>query len=598
MPDTTNTALPKPTPPPSAMPAPSTTPQPVPPTQPIQRTQSTQAQTPTPTPAAPASSTVSALPPSRAQAEYAAKSTSTTQLPPSTLTALSSMSSSKVPNTILPETKESVETKKAAALPQASAPDSLKVVPEKTKNTVAQSRIKLASLKKSPLRFLPFILIGFLVIGVAVFAYRAISGGSRTSVTPPSSSGSGANSSAGGASTPSTSGGQAVTLEYWGLWEPAEVMTQVLSDFEKANPGVSIRYTKQSYRDYRQRLQTAIASGNGPDLFRFHASWTPMLSAELARMPASVYSAAEYQKTFYPAAAAQLQVQGQLVGIPLMYDGLALFYNKEALQTAAVDPPTTWSELRTLAAKLTIKSGSEIKRGGVALGNATNVDHFSDIIALLMLQNGADLAEPNSAEGRDALLFYTNFQKADGVWNSVLPSSTVAFARGEAAMLFAPSWRAHDISAINPDLQFGITSVPQLSDTRIAWASFWAEGVSQQSKQQELSWKLLEYLSSKEVQLRLHADQAGLRAFGEIYSRTDLADQAASNEFMRPYLQDAPFASGWYLSSATFDAGINDQLIGYYEKAVTGLLGSSSMNTVLTELEQGTTQTLTQYSAK
>jgi len=505
------------------------------------------------------------------------------------------MSSSQVPNTKLSQNVPDLENKTAPTSPQ-SVSDMIKVVPEKTKGATAPAA-KLASLKKSPLRFLPFALIALVVVGGIFMAIKTFSGGKSTSVTPPSSSGS---SSGAGSKTaaPAAQTAQATTIEYWGLWEPAEVMTQVLADFEKENPGVSVRYTKQSYRDYRQRLQTAIASGNGPDVFRFHASWTPSLSAELARMPSSVYSASEFQKTFYPAAASQLQVQGQLVGIPLMYDGLALFYNKEALTTAAVDPPKTWSELRTLAAKLTIKSGSTIQRGGVALGNAVNVDHFSDIVALLMLQNGADLAKPNSAEARDALLFYTNFQKADGVWNSTLPSSTTAFARGETAMFFAPSWRAHDIAAINPDLKFGVAPVPQLSDTRIAWASYWAEGVSQQSKQQDIAWKLLKYLSSKEVQLKLYSDQAAVRPFGEIYSRTDLADQAASNELVRPFLQDAPFASGWYLSSNTFDAGINDQMIGYYENAVTGLLGSSSMSSVLTEVEQGTAQTLQQFSAK
>ena len=109
---------------------------------------------------------------------------------------------------------------------------------------------------------------------------------------------------------------------------------------------------------------------------------------------------------------------------------------------------------------------------------------------------------------------------------------------------------------------------------------------------------MLKHLSSKDVQQRLSADQAEVRAFGEIYSRTDLADQVAGNALVRPFLQDAPFATGWYLSSMTHDAGMNDQMIGYYEKAVTGLLGTESMNAVLTQLEQGTAQSLQQYSTK
>lgn len=63
----------------------------------------------------------------------------------------------------------------------------------------------------------------------------------------------------------------------------------------------------------------------------------------------------------------------------------------------------------------------------------------------------------------------------DGVWDDKLPSSTVAFARGDVAMMFAPSWRAHEIAAQNPDLKFKTTTLPQLSDERISWGSYWAE---------------------------------------------------------------------------------------------------------------------------
>jgi ABC-type glycerol-3-phosphate transport system substrate-binding protein len=55
-------------------------------------------------------------------------------------------------------------------------------------------------------------------------------------------------------------------------------MQTVIKDFETANPGVSIN-TKQSHQDYRLRLKTALAQGgNGPDIFRYHSSWVPMMS--------------------------------------------------------------------------------------------------------------------------------------------------------------------------------------------------------------------------------------------------------------------------------------------------------------------------------
>lgn len=447
--------------------------------------------------------------------------------------------------------------------------------------------------KKSILRFLPFVVIALLIIGVVGFlAMRFLNGGSNT----PSTSGT-KTPNQGGAAASAKPTNKQVTLTYWGLWEPSEVMTQVLKDFETANPGITVQYVKQSPKDYRERLQTAIVSGNGPDLFRFHASWVPMLKAELSPMPGSVMSSAEYQKTFYPVAAKQLQLNGQFVGIPLMYDGLALYYNKDVLQTAGVEPPTTWSGLRTLATQLTVRtSGGSIERAGLAIGTASNVDHFSDIIGLLMLQNGADLTNPTTVEARDALTFYTNFAKVDKVWDSTLPNSTTAFARGDVAMMFAPTWRVHEIKAMNPNLNFGIAPLPKLAETQLAWASYWAEGVSAQSKNKDDSWKLLKYLSSPEIMQKLYSSQSQVRSFGEPYSRVDLATQLADDPYVAPYLSDAPAAQGWYLSSNTFDNGINDQIIKYYEDAITAVaVNSRTVSDVVTTLDQGVKQVLRQF---
>ena len=222
-----------------------------------------------------------------------------------------------------------------------------------------------------------------------------------------------------------------------------------------------------------------------------------MLKDDLAPMPGSVMSTAEFGQTFYPVAANQLQWQGQIVGVPLMYDGLALYYNQDILKNAGDQPPKTWAELKTLAAKLTVRSAAGVERGGLAIGNVSNVEHFSDIIGLLMLQNGADLTAPTSKEAQEALLFYTNFLIKDQVWSDKLPSSTVAFARGEVAMMLATSWRVHEILATNPQLKFGIVPTPTLGSQRIAWASYWAEGVNSKSKNRDAAWKLIKFLMKR-----------------------------------------------------------------------------------------------------
>lgn len=450
---------------------------------------------------------------------------------------------------------------------------------------------KFAAVRQSPLKFLPFVVGGLVLIGVIAFiASRFLGGGTRTPV---------ANTSGGtaGDTNPArtTVPGSQTTITYWGLWEPNEVMIEVFQEFEQANSGVKIEYTKQSPQDYRERLQTAIASGRGPDVFRFHASWVPMLRNELAPLPSSVFSVADFQRTFYPVAYKQLQSNGQIVGIPLMYDGLALYYNAEMLRTAGVQPPTTWAELRTLAAQLTIRSGDEIQRGGVAIGNASNVEHFADILGLLMLQNGADMTNPTTAEARDALTFYTNFAKTDKVWDESLPSSTIAFARGDVAMMFAPSWRALEVKEINPNLEFGIAPLPKLGENKVAWATYWAEGVNAQSKNKDMAWQLLKYLSSPEVMKRMYSAQSQVRAFGEPYSRVDLANDLAGQPLVAPILSDAASADDWYVNSYTHDNGLNDQLIKYYQDAINAVLGGTTVDRALETVQQGTSQVLRQY---
>lgn len=165
-------------------------------------------------------------------------------------------------------------------------------------------------------------------------------------------------------------------------------------------------------------------------------------------------------------------------------------------------------------------------------------------------------------------------------------------------MMFAPSWRAHDIAAQNPSLQFGTVPLPKLSENRLGWATYWAEGVSQQSKHKQEAWELLKYLSSSPILQQQYSQQASARSFGEIYPRKDIAGELANTEVVKSVLEDAPFAKNWYLNSYTHDNGINDKLIQYYTDAVNGILTGKRPEDVLVTLEQGTSQVLGQYNVE
>lgn len=387
-----------------------------------------------------------------------------------------------------------------------------------------------------------------------------------------------------------------VTLTYWGLWEPESVMREVIADWNKDHSNVKVNYSMQSKLQYRERVQSALARGEGPDIFRYHVTWLPMLRNQLDPVPTEVMSSSQFEATFYPVAATQLRSGTSYLGIPLGIDTLVLFYNKDIFQTAGKTPPTTWDELRRVALELTTHDErGQIQTAGVALGTTNNIEHWSDILGLMMLQNEADLAYPTGPLAEDALTFYTIFNKTDRVWDMTLPNSTLAFANGKLAMYFGYSWDIFEIKNINPDLEFGVVQSPQLTGTNITWASFWVEGVNNKSESKDEAWEFLKFLASKEALTKLYQAESQLRLFGEPYSRVEMASQAKTNPLISSFVDQAPQAQTWYLCSRTYDNGINDKMIDYFKDAVNAVNANEDVADALATAASGIAQLLSQY---
>jgi multiple sugar transport system substrate-binding protein len=434
---------------------------------------------------------------------------------------------------------------------------------------------KLGALKK----FLPIILGLILIVGVGLLFFKVV--------------------------FPRFQRTKEITLTYWGLWEPENVMEGVLGDWEKTHPNIKINYSRQSPKEYRERLQSALARGDGPDIFRFHITWVPMLKNELDPVPAEVMNASQFETTFYPVAKESLRSGVSFLGIPLEVDTLALFYNQEIFQAAGKTPPISWDELRKLAIELTtFNETGRIQTAGVALGTTGNVDHWPDILGLMMLQNGADLTSPATCSqqageeiclGQDALNFYTVFNRVDRVWDETMPASTLAFATGKVAMYFGFSWDVFEIKNINPNLDFRIVPVPQLPGADLTWASFWIEGVAKKSKHPKEAWEFMKFLSSKETLEKLYQAESQIRLFGEPYSRVEMASLITGDSMVASFINQAPKAQTWYLCSRTFDNGINDKIIKYFEDAVNAVNAGKTAKEALGTATSGISQILSQY---
>lgn len=408
-------------------------------------------------------------------------------------------------------------------------------------------------------------------------------------------------SSPGGSPSGNAAGalGKEVVLNYWGLWENDAVTRQFLSDFESKHPTIKVQYTQQSPKQYRERLQSAINRGEGPDVFRFHNTWIPMLRNQLALVPQTVMTAEEFAASFFPVINNDLVAGTSIFGIPLMIDGLGLYINDALFAAAGASDPATWTDVINLIPKLTVKSGTAIVTGGIALGTTNNVEHFSDILGLMFLQNGTNLAHPTGKEAEGTLIFYRKFADPSDplyTWSDGMDNSVSAFANGRVAMIIAPSWRAHDIAAMNPKLRFHIAPVPQLQGNNVAWASYWVEGVSSRSKNQQAAWELVKYMTSAEGASKFYTEASKTRLFGEPYARMELASTIQNDPYLGAYVKQAAFARSFPLASRTNDNGLNDKLIQYLTDAVNGMIMSGGSPTqVLATMSQGFRQVFNSY---
>jgi multiple sugar transport system substrate-binding protein len=394
----------------------------------------------------------------------------------------------------------------------------------------------------------------------------------------------------------------AVELNYWGVWEDQQVIQPLIDDYSRKNPNVSIIYTKMVPTDYRVKVSTRGKNGTGPDIFRFHNTWIPQMREIVAPMPSSVMPVDEFKKTFYSIHTKDLVIDDKAYGMPLYIDGLVLMYNEELFKKAGIGTaPVSWEDVLDDVAKLTVKNQEgKIVTSGIALGTASNVEHYSDILGLFLLQNGGDITQLGRPEAAGALESYRKFAESDSAtWDELMPNSIQAFAQEKVAMIIAPSWEVLSIKAMNPNLSMKIVPVPVIPGSKpLSIASYWAEGVSRYSKNQPEAWKFLKFLSEKDSQTKMFELQSKVRLVGTAYSRQDLEQQLVNHEYLGAVIKQAN-GEGAYRSipliSRTYDGGLNDSIVAYIQNAINETIQGVSYEQALGTAESGVTQVLTNF---
>ncbi len=297
-----------------------------------------------------------------------------------------------------------------------------------------------------------------------------------------------------------------VTLEFCGLWDNSDSWEEIIRKFESKTYNfngqkvkVSINYTKKDFSSYEENIERSREKNNSPSIFMINNNWFGKYIKLLEPLPNNDAYIQEYDLVshnnlldiFYTRTLMDLVYEDQLYAMPLYSDSLALFYNKDLFEKAEIEEsPKSWKEFNKIVKKLTILNNKdEIVQAGAAIGTGENINRSSDILSLLMMQGGAAVIDSNAetdinkeievniidgiekrTPGKRGIEFYTEFanpKKEIYSWNSDQENSIKAFAEGKVAMMVGYNYYVRNLLAINSDLNYGISQMPQLENSTL-----------------------------------------------------------------------------------------------------------------------------------
>ena len=304
------------------------------------------------------------------------------------------------------------------------------------------------------------------------------------------------------------------TLEFWTIGREGEAVAQLLPAFERAHPDIHVRVQQVPLTAAHEKLLTAYAGDSLPDLTQIVNTWIAEFAALHALVPLQprvAQSKLIRADDYFASAWATNVIDGTLYGIPWYVDTRLLFYRADLLREAGFDaPPRDWAEWQ--AQMHAIRRTSHDTRWGALL--PTN--EYDQLLALALqqhvplLRDGGRYGNFESAAFQRALAFYADLFKRGDVpaWTNVqVGNPWQAFGRGQFVFYLSGPWNIGEFRKRLPTSQQGEWSTAQLPGPdgpgdSVAYGSSLV--ILRHSKHQDAAWKLIEYLSRPDVQVRFY----------------------------------------------------------------------------------------------
>jgi multiple sugar transport system substrate-binding protein len=304
------------------------------------------------------------------------------------------------------------------------------------------------------------------------------------------------------------------TLQFWAMGAEGEYIQKLVPEFEKRNPGIKVKVQMIPWTAAQEKLITAYASDNAPDVFQLGNTWIPQFAALNAIEELSMYiiNSKNIKKDNYYEGVWQTNViEGKTYGIPWYIETRLLFYRPDVLAAAGyVKPPKTWDELIDCARKIKKNFGTQEK---YPIYIPTN--EWVPFIVFGM-QAGSTILKNNDCYGNfSSKEFKTGFEylmkyydeKLTPAGISQVPNIYQAFKEKYINMYISGPWNIIEFKKTmtgSDSLNWMTAPLPGYTNKYpgLSLAGGASLVIYKKSKLKKEAWKFIEYLSETNVQVK------------------------------------------------------------------------------------------------
>jgi multiple sugar transport system substrate-binding protein len=329
----------------------------------------------------------------------------------------------------------------------------------------------------------------------------------------------------------------------------APYFQQVASEFEKANPGTTIKIEDVSWDTLQQKLQTDITGGANADLAIVGTRWLLDFVKDDVAEPLDGYMDASFKNRFIGPFLAPGQINGKIYGLPIAASARGLYYNKDLLAKVGYpNGPKTWSDV--------IDASKKLKAQGIAGFGLQGKEIETDVYFYYALWSyGGDVvgkdgkAAFNSPAGvKAATLYKTLIDEGltePGVTGYSREDVQNLFKQGRVAMVISAPFLAKQIAKEAPNLKYGIDPIP-MGTKNATYAVTDSIVMFKNSKVKKSAWKFLDYLFTKEPRVKFTSTEGFLPT-----TKAEATDPAFDNPDTKAFIallpsaKFAPTITGW-----------------------------------------------------